>query len=59
MKPLDRDLSILRHMISYCEQIEQTVEHFGNAYMSLFLPAKFIETQPLCVSYRLASLSEN
>ena len=30
MKPLERDLSILRHIISYCEQIEQTVEHFGN-----------------------------
>ena len=30
MKPLERDLSILRHIVSYCEQIEQTVEHFGN-----------------------------
>ena len=30
MKPLERDLSILQHIISYCEQIEQTVEHFGN-----------------------------
>ena len=30
MKPLERDKSILRHIVSYCEQIEQTVEHFGN-----------------------------
>ena len=30
MKPLERDRSILRHIISYCEQIEQTVAHFGN-----------------------------
>ena len=30
MKPLERDLSILQHIISYCEQIEQTVVHFGN-----------------------------
>ena len=30
MKPLERDLSILQHIVSYCEQIEQTVEHFGN-----------------------------
>lgn len=30
MKPLERDLSILQHIVSYCEQIEQTVEYFGN-----------------------------
>jgi len=30
MKPLERDLSILRHIVSYCDQIEQTVEFFGN-----------------------------
>lgn len=30
MKPLDRDLSILEHILSYCQQIEQTVKRFGN-----------------------------
>lgn len=30
MRPLDRDLSILEHILSYCQQIEQTVERFGN-----------------------------
>ena len=30
MKPLERDLCILQHIVSYCEQIKQTVEHFGN-----------------------------
>ncbi len=30
MKHLERDLSILRHIVSYCEQIEQTVGFFGN-----------------------------
>lgn len=30
MKPLDRNISVLEHIISYCEQIEQTVERFGN-----------------------------
>ena len=30
MKPLDRNISILEHIISYCQQIEQTVERFGN-----------------------------
>lgn len=32
MKPLDRDISIIEHIISYCEQIEQTVDRFGNDY---------------------------
>ena len=31
MKPLDRDISILRHIVTYCEQIEQTIERFGNS----------------------------
>ena len=30
MKPLDRNLSILEHIVVYCQQIEQTVERFGN-----------------------------
>ena len=32
MKPLERDKSIVEHIISYCEQIEQTVDRFGNDY---------------------------
>lgn len=47
------DLSILRHIVSYCNQIEQTTEHFGNTYES-FSPARFTGTQPLCVSCKLA-----
>ena len=31
MKPLDRDTNILRHIVNYCEQIEQTIERFGNS----------------------------
>ena len=31
MKPLDRDISILRHIVTYCRQIEQTIERFGNS----------------------------
>ena len=31
MKPLDRDISILRHIVTYCEQIEQTIERFGSS----------------------------
>ena len=32
MKPLNRDVSVLEHIVSYCVQIEQTVERFGNDY---------------------------
>lgn len=32
MKPLDRDRSILEHIISYCEQIEATIDRFGDSY---------------------------
>ena len=31
MKPLERDINVLEHMIDYCRQIEQTVERFGNS----------------------------
>lgn len=30
MKPGKRDAEILAHVVSYCEQIEETVERFGN-----------------------------
>ena len=29
---LDRDASILEHIVSYCEQIELTVDRFGDSY---------------------------
>ena len=32
MKPLERDLQILRHIVSYCDQIGQTIEYFGKEY---------------------------
>ena len=32
MMPPDRNLSILKHIVTYCEQIQQTMERFGNSY---------------------------
>lgn len=32
MKHLDRDISILEHIVSYCDQIAETVQRFGNDY---------------------------
>lgn len=51
MKPLDRDIHILEHIVSYCQQIEETVARFGNDG-SIFPQIRFIETQPLSVSSR-------
>ena len=37
MKPLDRDTHILEHIVSYCQQIEETVARFGNDGSIFFL----------------------
>lgn len=29
MKPLNRDFSVLEHIVTYCEQIDQTMKRFG------------------------------
>ena len=49
MKPLDRDLSILRHIISYCDQIEQTIDHFGNTYESFSTNQIYRNVVALCI----------
>ena len=55
---LDRDISILEHIVSYCEQIEQTVVALA-MIMRYLLMTPSIETQRHSVFYRLASWSEN
>lgn len=32
MKPLDRDKSIIKHILNYCNKIMHTVERFGGAW---------------------------
>ena len=54
MKPLNRDIHILEHIVYYCQQIEETVARFGNDG-SIFPQILFIETQPLSVFYRLGN----
>ena len=49
MKPLDRNLSILEHIISYCEQIEQTVERFGNDYTIFGADPIYRNAAALCI----------
>ena len=49
MKPLDRDISILEHIMSYCGQIEQTVERFGNDYTLFATDSIYRNAVALCI----------
>ena len=49
MKPLDRNISVLEHIVSYCRQIEQTVERFGNDAATVQNDPKYLNTAALCI----------
>lgn len=49
MKPLDRDISILEHILSYCGQIEQTVERFGNDFVLFAADPIYRNAAALCI----------
>ena len=49
MKPLDRNISILEHIISYCEQIEQTVDRFGNDHSVFAADPIYRNAAALCI----------
>lgn len=46
---LERDTSILEHIVSYCEQIEQTVERFGDSYDLFRTDAIYRNAAALCI----------
>lgn len=48
MKP-ERDISILEHIVCYCEQIEQTVVRFGDNYAIFFSDAIYRNAVALCI----------
>lgn len=45
MKPLDRNIGVLEHIVVYCQQIEQTVGRFGSS-AETFQNDPFVEMQP-------------
>ena len=49
MKPLDRNASILEHIISYCDQIQQTVERFGDDYALFESDPIYRNAAALCI----------
>jgi len=48
MRP-ERDNSILEHIVSYCEQIEQTVCRFGDNYEVFAEDAIYRNAAALCI----------
>lgn len=46
---LDRDANILEHIVSYCEQIELTVERFGDSYDTFQADAIYRNAAALCI----------
>ena len=49
MKPLDRNISILEHIVGYCDQIEETIRRFGNDYGVFSADAIYRNAAALCV----------
>lgn len=49
MKPLERDINILTHIICYCTQIEQTVERFGHDYIVFKTDPIYRNAVALCI----------
>ena len=49
MKPLDKDLSIITHVLSYCEQIDETMERIGRS-QDIFMSDKIYRNAvALCI----------
>lgn len=49
MKPLDRNLSILEHIVTYCDQIALTVDRFGNDYALFSSDPIYRNAAALCI----------
>lgn len=49
MKPLDRNISVLEHILSYCGQIEQTIARFGNEYTVFASDPIYRNAAALCI----------
>lgn len=49
MKPHNRNISILGHIVMYCDQIEETICRFGNDYHIFSTDAIYRNAAALCV----------
>ena len=49
MKPLNRNLSVLEHIVSYCEQIEATIDRFVDSYAVFSEDPIYRNAAALCI----------
>lgn len=49
MRHLERDLRILEHMLSYCEQIDETIHRFGDSLRIFQQDAIYRNAAALCI----------
>ena len=49
MKPLDSNISVLEHIVSYCQQIEQTIERFGDDRVTFQNDPIYRNAAALCI----------
>ena len=49
MRLPERDKHILEHMVSYCDQIEETIVRFGNDYDTFEADAIYRNAAALCI----------
>ncbi len=49
MKPLNRNRSILEHIVSYCHQITLIVDRFGNDYALFLSDPIYRNAAALCI----------
>lgn len=49
MKAPERDTRILSHIVSYCDQIDMAVEHFGRDYETVRTNAVYRNAVALCI----------
>ena len=49
MKPLDRNIGALEHIVVYCQQIEQTIDRFGNSYAAFQSDPIYRNAAALCI----------
>ena len=49
MKPRNKDISVLEHILNYCLQIEETVNRFGNSQEIFISDAIYRNAAALCI----------
>ena len=49
MKPLNKNISVLEHIVIYCQQIEQTVDRFGNSAETFQSDPIYRNAAALCI----------